>query len=322
MDKEEDEKRYDALMEGLKEVMAGNFSIQLPRSEKRDALEALTVRFNMTAQKLYKYSSSFAHHNPKHSSLFVTNLILDLDEEFRVVGASKAIKSLLNYHLPDVENKPVQEILGERSKSNWERMVKCILKPSIEQSSQQLWFKTAHGLTVPAYCFISEREDASSNNMKYSLHAFEAMILAEVYDEYFPEEGDGRLFHINSDYNDIQLRPSEIKKMKSVEEFILNNLDTKLLSLSDLAVKFKINKNKLKRDFRWLFNCSPHQYHRETRLEKAHGLIISSDMAIKYIAHQYAFSSVAYFSRCIKEKYGLSPMDLRNSRGKRRKNSK
>lgn len=319
MDSEDDIKRYEALMEGMKELMSGNFSIQLHRSEKEDDLEALTVRFNMMAQKLNKYYSSFAFHKPEHSSLFLSNLILDLDEEFKVVGASKAIKSILKYDLKDIENKPFLEILSERSLPNWERMTGGIIQPKIEQSSQKLWFKTIQDLTVPAYCFISEKEDTSLSNTKYSLHAFEAVILEEVYDEYFPMDGNGDLFHIKSEYADILLRPSEIAKMEEVHEYVLSHLEHKLPRFSDLAEMFNINEHKLKRNFKWVYDSTPHQLHKETRLERSHELLINSDLAFKSIALKYAFPSASYFSRAIKKKYGLSPTEVRNTRNKKRK---
>lgn len=312
MESEEDKKRLKALLKGMKNLMSGKFPVQIPRSGKDDQLEAVITQFNMMAQKLDKYFSNNAFHKPEHSSLFVTLQILDLDKEFRIVGASKAVKSILKWDLKDIENQPVTQILRESSLPNWERMVADITQLKMERTSQKLWFKTAQDLTFRGYFFIAEKEETTSSNIKYSLHAFATEVLEKVYDKFFPLGGDRSPFKIESEFADILLSPSELKTMKKVHNYVLSNLKNKLPSLSDMAAKFHINQNKLIANFKLTYGYTPHSLHAQIRLDRSLELLINTERSISEIAKTY-FSNNSHFSHTIKRRYGISPTEIRNN---------
>lgn len=316
MESEEDKNRLEKLMEGMEELMSGNFSVQISKSEKDDQLEALIAQFNMLAQKLGNYFSKNAFYKPEHSSLFATILILDLDEEFKVVGASKAVKSVLNWDFKDIENQSVTQVLREDSLPHWERMVADIIDPETERASKKLWFKTAQDLTVPAYCFISEKEDAASSKIKYSLHAFESFVLEKVYDKFFPMDKDESPYKIESELGETILSPSDLGTMKEVHKFVHSKIKEKLPSLKDIATKFYINEDKLKRNFKMSYGSTPHSLHKEIRLEQSHYLLTETDKPISTIADDYFSKNSSNFSHAIKKKYGMSPTEVRNNKPK------
>ena len=66
-----------------------------------------------------------------------------------------------------------------------------------------------------------------------------------------------------------------------------------------------------------LFELTPSDYIRNTRLVYAKELLISSEFSIGLIAEQVGFSSQSYFARCFKSMYGQSPKQFRDQQHKK-----
>nr|WP_244390961.1 helix-turn-helix transcriptional regulator [Pseudoalteromonas sp. KAN5] len=60
-----------------------------------------------------------------------------------------------------------------------------------------------------------------------------------------------------------------------------------------------------------LYNLTPSDYIRNTRIEYAEQLLTDSELAIGLVAEQVGFSSQSYFARCFKTKHGISPKQFR-----------
>ena len=50
---------------------------------------------------------------------------------------------------------------------------------------------------------------------------------------------------------------------------------------------------------------------RRLRLQKGHALLLSSDKTIGEIAYEIGFSSPAYFTKCYRDAYGVTPTQAR-----------
>lgn len=61
------------------------------------------------------------------------------------------------------------------------------------------------------------------------------------------------------------------------------------------------------RKFKLKFQDTPNNYLKKYRLEKAKGLILSSKYTYAEVGYQVGFSSPAYFTKCFKEEYNLTP---------------
>jgi AraC-like DNA-binding protein len=68
-----------------------------------------------------------------------------------------------------------------------------------------------------------------------------------------------------------------------------------------------------KREFREYYNTSPGKWLTSRRLEKAKLLLKTSKRPIGDIAYDCGFENVSHFSRIYKDKYGVSPLNYRNS---------
>jgi AraC family transcriptional regulator len=65
--------------------------------------------------------------------------------------------------------------------------------------------------------------------------------------------------------------------------------------------------------FRTTFGMPFFEYLRSLRLEYAKNLILAGELSMTEVALESGFLSLSHFSRRFKEKYGVSPMQLRRS---------
>ena len=92
---------------------------------------------------------------------------------------------------------------------------------------------------------------------------------------------------------------------------IINNLEKDLPSLKELALQMGTNEYKLKYGFKQLYGTTIFRFLIQERLRKAKTLIQYSKLTLKQIAKMTGFKSITHFSRAFKEKYGVSPSELR-----------
>jgi len=81
--------------------------------------------------------------------------------------------------------------------------------------------------------------------------------------------------------------------------------------VQQLCKTLGMSRSSLHRKIRASADRSTSIYIREFRLKKAQNLVLSTDMPIKKIAFLVGFTDLAYFSKCFKLLYGVSPKKLR-----------
>ncbi len=79
------------------------------------------------------------------------------------------------------------------------------------------------------------------------------------------------------------------------------------LTLEEFAYMSGRSLASFKRDFKKLYNTSPHQWLLSRRLDLARKLLENSDMMIADACYQAGFESVAHFSRVFKQRFGVAP---------------
>jgi AraC-like DNA-binding protein len=83
--------------------------------------------------------------------------------------------------------------------------------------------------------------------------------------------------------------------------------------VSEMALRFGINRNKLSYGFRAVHDRSMSEYIADRRLETAWRLLNETDRPVAHIAEDVGFSHLQSFSSAFKRRYGLSPSMLRRS---------
>ena len=108
------------------------------------------------------------------------------------------------------------------------------------------------------------------------------------------------------------LAPKDDAFMRSIVEIINRNMDNSEFSVEDLQDELKIGKWNLTSKVKALVGLTPMEFIRETRLSHAADLIDNSDYNMTQITYMIGMSDSRYFSRCFKQKYGVTPTEYKN----------
>ncbi len=98
----------------------------------------------------------------------------------------------------------------------------------------------------------------------------------------------------------------QVEIVINIKKFLDENLD-KYYSMPKLAEIFNISLSHMQSIFNAYYGCSPYKYHHNKRLEKAHNLILNSDIKITEISKLVGFSSYDKFFIAYKNMYGCNP---------------
>ena len=79
-----------------------------------------------------------------------------------------------------------------------------------------------------------------------------------------------------------------------------------------IAAKLNMNANYLRQVFKAGHGMSFVKFIRETRLQSAAKLLISTDMQINQISEKVGYIDSAYFSLCFRDAFAASPSEYRN----------
>ena len=83
------------------------------------------------------------------------------------------------------------------------------------------------------------------------------------------------------------------------------------IRVSEIAQHSRVSQKQLERLFESYFATTPQLYYRAMRLDHARTLVRLTELNIWQIALIVGFSTTNYFSRCYRERFGLSPLDER-----------
>ena len=83
------------------------------------------------------------------------------------------------------------------------------------------------------------------------------------------------------------------------------------LTLEAIARSCGLNRSKLSRGFRQLFNCSVAEALLERRLECASRMLLTTDLPVGCVGYEAGYESNASFARAFGRRFGRSPSDYR-----------
>ena len=99
-----------------------------------------------------------------------------------------------------------------------------------------------------------------------------------------------------------------------IRQHIQKNLSHKI-TLTDISRRFHCSTVTLTETFRREFGMTIMQYVSEERMKLGANLLSSTALSVSEIAERCGFPDVEYFSRCFKQKEGISPSEWRRSHG-------
>jgi signal transduction histidine kinase/DNA-binding response OmpR family regulator/ligand-binding sensor domain-containing protein len=101
--------------------------------------------------------------------------------------------------------------------------------------------------------------------------------------------------------------------MKEMVSYIEQHIDNSELSVDDLLDELKMSRWNLTSKVKSLVGMTPNEFIRETRLSKAAQLIKDGEFNMTQITYMIGMTDSRYFSRCFKQKFGMTPTEYKNS---------
>lgn len=107
------------------------------------------------------------------------------------------------------------------------------------------------------------------------------------------------------------LNKSELSKITSLGEYVINNFETNLTILK-LSRHFGISPKKLQMGVKHLYGDSVGHYVSNLRMGQAKHLLTTTDLNVSEVRHLVGIASGSYFSKVFKNRYGVLPSQYVN----------
>jgi len=112
----------------------------------------------------------------------------------------------------------------------------------------------------------------------------------------------------NDTHAPVLLSDHDMNWLAEVEEYVMNNINDSLLSVTILSDAFNMSESSLRRQLKKLTGMNPSKYLQEHKLDKARSLLENKRFkSISEVAYSSGFQDAKAFSRSFKSRYGKSP---------------
>lgn len=108
----------------------------------------------------------------------------------------------------------------------------------------------------------------------------------------------------------VRLRRNDVAILTAVKAFI-ETMPDEIPTIPQLAKKFGINTDKLKKGFKQVYGVAPYHYLLEIRLERAKVLLQDTELPVGEIAMQLGYEHAENFSAWFKRTTGEKPLQYR-----------
>lgn len=316
MDSPENKKRLENIYNQLVHIANGNFSYQIKRTDKNDALEALTFLVNSTTEELrdaFLHQGFIKLHNAYE---MVVQLYFELDSLGHIIRTNPTVNTLLHHKDGTLKGRPFSELLEKSSKKGWKKLLKAAPKNKIWELTLRLSLSKQSGLFLPAHCHVIYFPEHREKKGTFMVTSFSLVKKEETGQGFLQKKLKKQLQARGLLPKPVKtethiLRAVDLENLRKAERHIMDNLDIPLPSIRDLAHFCNTNEYKFKKGFKELFGMTSFQYQKHKRLQKAHILIEHSNKTILAIARNVGFKKGNHFTREFKKRYGYTPSQLR-----------
>lgn len=110
-----------------------------------------------------------------------------------------------------------------------------------------------------------------------------------------------------------RLSQSDCRRLMAAKEMIETRCSEKL-SLDAIARQVGLNREKLTRGFKDMFDCTVAEAIAERRLVQASQMLLTTDLPVSSIGYENGYLNNASFARAFGRRFGLTPSDFRAQR--------
>lgn len=153
-------------------------------------------------------------------------------------------------------------------------------------------------------------------NLSFHADAFLSDAFLSIYTHWKntadPRRAKAQVYTLLADMGELSTPTSDARVWECVG-YIDKHLFDPTLCLANICHALCLSESTLRRTFYRHFGLSPIRYIRDKRLSAAVAMLTEKKLSVKEIAFAVGFTDEKYFSRCIKEKYRVSPSVLGKS---------
>ncbi len=113
-----------------------------------------------------------------------------------------------------------------------------------------------------------------------------------------------------------ELSPNDRKFMDKLVELMEKNMDNGDLIVDDLVQEMAVSRSVFFKKLKTLTGLAPVEFIKEIRINRAVQLIETGEFSMTQIAYMVGINDPRYFSKCFKQKMGMTPTEYRESKKK------
>ncbi|MEL6274006.1 MAG: DNA-binding response regulator, partial [Bacteroidota bacterium] len=155
------------------------------------------------------------------------------------------------------------------------------------------------GLTTGADDYLTKPFDAEELRVRVD----NLIKLRHQLRERFSNEGTIKL-------KEIAVTSLDEQFLQSLVEIIERRIDDDELTIEELASEVGVSRVQLHRKLKSLTGKSPSVFLRTIRLHRSKELLEKGAGNVSEVCFDVGFSSLAYFSKCFKDEFGIKPSDI------------
>ncbi|HEY0743015.1 MAG TPA: response regulator, partial [Chryseosolibacter sp.] len=106
--------------------------------------------------------------------------------------------------------------------------------------------------------------------------------------------------------NDLSL---DDRFLNNIRQMVESNMSDPSFSVEELAAKASLQRNQLLRKLKGLTGLSPSDFIKDLRLKRAADMIRQRSDTITQIGYAVGFNDQSYFSKCFKQRFGVTPKE-------------
>lgn len=162
------------------------------------------------------------------------------------------------------------------------------------------------GLETGADDFLTKPFDAAELLVRIRNLIEQRQKLREILSRFIGDNTQTKIIRQTAGKAMSKLDEQFLKKVKTAVE---NNMSNPEFSVEMLAQEVAMSRSQLHRKLKSLTDVTPTDFIRDIRLQKAAELLKAKELNITQVTYEIGISSLSYFAKVFKEKYGVPPSD-------------
>lgn len=239
-------------------------------------------------------------------------------DKFRVIeaadgmeGWSKALKFLPDIIISDVmmPEKDGIEMMKELRADMTTSHIPIVLltaKTSIENKLEGLEYGADDYITKP---FSTTYLQARVKNILAQREKLQAMYRSNLMNEAIPSSVKEEM---EKPAEQLEMTSIDRKFMDKLMELMEKNIDNGELMVDDLVTEMAVSRSVFFKKLKTLTGLAPIEFIKEVRIKRATQLIESGEFNMTQISYMVGINDPRYFSKCFKQKTGMTPTEYRD----------